>query len=175
VEIIDALEKLGFTIWQPVLLLVIFYLRQEVRVLVGRLASVKIGDKELAFHQDTSVADLKTIKDQLTKQPNETAKAIDLINEKIDSKLIAALCSIRRETRYLWPAIQRLAKDEESKAQIQQGTLDKIRSNLKALEDAGLLTYDIEYIGPPQYGILELRVNKLDAGIGSLIAEAEKR
>jgi hypothetical protein len=174
-EAIQVLDKRGVSLWQLVLLVIVFFLRQEVRLLLARVAAVKIGDKEVAFHQDTSVSDLKIIKEQLLSSPNDPDKAIKLINDKIDSKLVAALSSIRRETLYLWPAIQKLSKDGNAKAQIQQQTLDKVQGSLKSIEDAGLLTYDVEYIGPEQYGILEPRVKKLDAGLESLIAEAEKK
>lgn len=168
-EYVEALEKLGFSFWQLLIIGFAIVLRHELRALFTRLASVKVGDKEVAFHEDKSISDLKAIKDQLESQPSEPEKAIGLINEKIDNKLISALGSIKRETRFLWPAIEFLETNIESKAEIQGDTFEIIKANLQAIEDAGLLTYDINYVGPQQYGIREIRLKKLNHSLERLI------
>ncbi|MCP4990636.1 MAG: hypothetical protein GY928_32725 [Colwellia sp.] len=168
-EYVEALEKLGFSFWQLLIIGFAIVLRHEVRALFSRLASVKVGDKELAFHEDKSVSDLKAVKEQLESQPSEPEKAISLINEKIDNKLISALGAIKRETRFLWPAIETLESNYDSKAEIQRHTFDKVKSNLQVIEDAGLLTYDLEFVGPQQYGIREIRLKKLDNRLDQLI------
>ena len=168
-EYIEALQKLGFSFWQLLIIGFAIVLRHEMRTLFKRLASVKVGDKEVSFHQDKSISDLKAIKEQLESQPSEPEKAIGLINEKIDNKLISALGSIKRETRYLWPAIEYLKTNIESKAEIQGDTFERVRTNLQAIEDAGMLTYDKNYIGPQQYDIQEIRLKKLDRSLERLI------
>lgn len=168
-EIVVALEKLGFSFWQLLIIGFAIALRHEVRALLRRLASIKVGDKELAFHEDKSISDLKAVKDQLEKQPKEPEKAIGLINEKIDKKLISALSEIKRETRFLWPAIQLLKDSIESQAEIQEEAFKKIEANLKAIEDAGLLTYHIDFIGPEQYALRKISLKKRDNGLERLI------
>ena len=75
-EFVDELEKLGFSFWQLLIIGFAIVLRHEVRALFTRLASVKVGDKEVAFHEDKSISDLKAIKEQLENQPAEPEKAI---------------------------------------------------------------------------------------------------
>lgn len=168
-DFIEGLERLGFSFWQLFIIGLVIVLRHELRALVARLASVRVGDKEVAFHADKSIQDLKAIKDLLENQPKDPEKAIGLINEKIDRKLISSLGEIKRSTSFLWSAIVQLRENIESNAQIQNDTFESIKGHLQALEYAGLLTYDINYIGPEQYGVQEIALKKLDLGLGQLI------
>jgi len=43
-QIFDALEKIGFSLWQVIIVTFAFYLRGELRMLFARLAMVKFGD-----------------------------------------------------------------------------------------------------------------------------------
>lgn len=168
-EIVSALEKLGFSFWQILIVGFAIALRYEIRELLARLASVKLGDKEVVFHEDKSIRDLKAVKDQLKEQPQNPEAAIGLIEKAIDSKLISALGEIKRETYRLWPAILSLKEQSDSKGEIREETFIKIKAYLQQLEEAGLLTYDIDYIGPPQYGLRVAHLKKLSNNLDSLI------
>ncbi|BFM14040.1 hypothetical protein R50073_02230 [Maricurvus nonylphenolicus] len=173
--IIEVLEKIEFSFWHLLLMLFVLIFRSDLGSLIRRVATIKFGDKELILHPDKTVSDLKEIKEQLEREPAETYKAINLITEKIDKNLIVSLSSIRRETSHLWPAIKLLEYRDESKAEIQGLTLEKVKSNLQAIEDAGLMTYDIDYIGPEQYEIREVKLRKLDRGLERLIIKVTGR
>lgn len=169
-EFVNLLEKLDFSFWQLLIIGFAIFMRHEVRTLFNRLAIVRVGNREFTFHEDKTVKDLNEIKQEVKSNSADPVKIIELIDEKIDKKIISALGEIKRETRFLWPAIESLKDNIESKAEIQNETLERIKLYLRLMEDAGLLTYDIDYIGPQQYGLRVIRLKKLDHTLERLIA-----
>ncbi|MFC1749842.1 hypothetical protein ACFL2V_13665 [Pseudomonadota bacterium] len=140
-----VLEKLGFSFWQLLIVVFVFYYRKEVKALIGRVVNVKIGDSEIKLSADKSlVFELSTLQDKLEKEQVTPDYTRNLIKEVIDEKVLTSIGNIKKYTYDLW---ERIEKEHVAGSafmiEIPSATLSRIRKDLEILDAARYFRYNI--------------------------------
>lgn len=137
-EIVNILEALGFNFWQLVVIFALIYLRNEMRKLISRVSSLKIGSNEIILNKSADVvSELSKIKQEIAE--DGTAGINRIIDEKIDKKVIGSLINIRKNTTYLWGDIKNRIQ-ENIETRIRSKTFLRVQDDLDILINSGFMT-----------------------------------
>lgn len=170
-DIIDALHKLGFSFWQLVVIGIIMMFRNEFRNLIQRIVSLKVSNNEIILSENQNIiSDLNNIKEEIKRNPS-TENAIELIEQKIQNRLLVALSNLKNETTYLWPTLLTSEAGEEISTGIREITFSKIENDLKILMQANLLSYKLDR---PMAGVYEISIQIISPKLSDLIKLVEK-
>lgn len=166
-EIVFALSKLGFTFWQIVVMVALFMFKGELRELMSRVASLKLGGSEIVLTPPSDAASaLQGLKSQIQVDPVANKEVIRLIDKRLKNLQTVALVNLKKKTSYLWPALLKSKKGESVCARVRQQTLDMVTTDLKELSDSGLLSYEVVF-GPKT--VHEIYVKNISSDLKSLI------
>ena len=167
----EVLEKLGFSFWQLVVLLLVLLFRVELRNLFGRIAGLKIAGSEITLSgKDDAIEVLKSLKSQLA----EKGEVSSLIEERIRNRLILALASIKRTTTTLWPMLEDISEGQSLESYVRRDTFEKISGDLAILKSAGVFDHSVNPEGPEQYGVLRIDIHNASRDLVDLIRDVKK-
>lgn len=154
-DFVDALQKLGFSFWQIIVIGVIIMFRSEFRKLIQRIASLKVGNNEiiLTAEQNDTISELKSIQGEIEKHSPSDKVTIELIEQKIQNRLLVALSNLKSGTSFLWPALLDAEEGMTISVDIRSSTLNKIEKDLRTLMQANLLYYKLNT--PQEIGVYE--------------------
>lgn len=145
--------------------------RNEFRNLIQRIVSLKVSNNEIILSENQNmISELNNLKEVMEKNPS-TKPAIELIEQKIQNKLLVALSNIKNETTYLWPALLASKVDEKISTAIREVTLSKIENDLKILMQADLLYYELDR---PMAGVYEVSIKIASSRLIDLIKLVNK-
>ncbi|BES69341.1 hypothetical protein RE428_03590 [Marinobacter nanhaiticus D15-8W] len=176
-DIVVAMERLGFSFWQVVAVLGILLLRKELKGILSSISSLKFGDSEILLRRGSeAVNELSELKSILHE---DSALDVDqIINERIDRKLVVALANIRGNTSYLWRSLSAL-DNTKFVVPIRERIFDGIVDDLDALEYAKVIRYSAEM--PAEYfnrlnrdTVIQLEIEVLSERMAYLIDQARR-
>lgn len=106
----------------------------------SRISSLKIGENEIVLKGNAeAVSDLVELKYEF--ESSISNSAAEIIDNKIEKKVLGALISIKKNTSYLW---QDLLKNSNKKfsTTIRESTFERVKDDLDILVNAGYITYE---------------------------------
>lgn len=172
-DIIEALNKLSFSFWQPIVLIAIFLFRQELRGLAARVTSMKgpAGTEIILTQRNDAIGELVSMKAAIEKSNVTDKEIVGLIETKIQNRLLAALSNIKSNTTYLWPELRKAKVGETIDARIRIQTFEKIRGDVSLLQAAGVLEFSL--LGNDRYSVREMVIRNISEKLVALVAEVD--
>jgi hypothetical protein len=173
-EIVAALKELGFNFWQVVIVIGLLLFRVDIRQILERIKSLKVGENEISLMDVGFVNDIRKIEDEAAANKNTTVEELrDELSVVLRRRCVGALLNIRSLTAVLWPYLKNLMPHQAAlTVDIRLETYKEIEPNLRLLEAAGMFEYSTLPVGKAE-GVQKLTLLNIHPHLRELIQEAE--
>ncbi|TQV85940.1 hypothetical protein [Aliikangiella coralliicola] len=178
-DFVLILEKLGFSFWQLLIVFIVIYLRKEVKSIIERVDVLKFGKNEIKLEKlsvsNEVVTELEEVKSEIADNSLESKDFRNIIENRIQNKIIGALINIKKNTTYFWKRL----KDRESGSvlvPIRESTLNRIKNDVELLVNKKYISFhEKNTLGAYREStVMELNITILNDDIDQLINEADK-
>jgi len=168
-DVIEALDKLGFSFWQPIVFLGLWFFRSDLSKLIGKVKSIKVKDAEMLILEgesnirNTEVHTLENMKKSYVKAGEKVPENMHKILEKqLENKYIGSLIHIRSSTTFVWGALKELKTNDDSSALIRNETLTQIADDLSILSQKEFFSLELKEESNELYEVTFKKTNRFE-------------
>lgn len=173
---VQILKDLGFSLWQVIVLIIVFIFRNELKLLSTRVSSVKVGSNEIKLSDDPDLAEeLVKVKKDIEGGNRSLEEIHGEVANTLHKKSLGALINIKNTTNFLWPELIKLKpKQVALSSEIQLSTYRKIHDNLQLLQTLNLFKFSTKERFKMNTGdtILTITFTAISNDLLQLLAEA---
>jgi hypothetical protein len=178
-EVIDALNKLGFSLWQVLILIIILMFRREIREIILRVTSLKIGGQEINItNRRAIVEELKDISSSIKESEtlNSSEEIVKKLDKYIHKKYLGALLNIKNNTTDLWSIVSNRDLSKDVYPIMKENTYKNIYDDLMLLVEGGYFKFEIlEYPSLKNYNqFFKLRLYDISKELLKLVEEVKQ-
>ncbi len=174
---VQILKDLGFSLWQVVVLIIMFVFRSELKLLSTRVSSVKVAGNEIKLRDEQELAgELVKVKKDIEGGEHTLEEIHDEITSTLHKKSIGALINIKNTTNLLWPELIKLKpKQSALSSAIQLSTYRRIHDHLQLLKTLSVLNYSTKELSKLSNGdtVLTITFTDISSDMIKLLKEAK--